>query len=117
DGLNARRQCSDAARRYVAIDLPARPDEDDAVTGRVSFVPFDLVVRDDNLLSRLPVRAAERAVRALVGDDGHVAIPVHLEAVGPIGVRFATARHGWKVGLHEPLKPRTHVRRLVPPLA
>ncbi len=42
---------SDAARRYVAIDLPAHPDEDDAVTGRIAVVPFDLVVRDDNLLA------------------------------------------------------------------
>jgi hypothetical protein len=44
-------RCSDAARRHVAIDLSARPDEDDAVTGRILVVPFDLVVRDDNLLS------------------------------------------------------------------
>src|SRR5438128_1202320 len=63
------------------------------------------------------MRAAERSVWALVGDYGHVAIPVHLEAVGPIGVRFATARHGRKVGLHELLKPRAHVRRLVFPLS
>jgi hypothetical protein len=44
-------RCSDAARRHVAIDLPANPDEDDAVTGRIPVVPFDLVVRDDNLLA------------------------------------------------------------------
>jgi hypothetical protein len=43
--------CSDAARRHVAIDLSANPDEDDAVTGRIPVVPFDLVVRDDNLLA------------------------------------------------------------------
>src|SRR5262249_11739814 len=38
-------------------------------------------------------------------------------AVGPIGVGFATARHGREVGLHELLKPRPHVRRLVFPLS
>jgi hypothetical protein len=42
---------SDAPRRNVAIDLPAHPNEDDAVTGRIPVVPFDLVVRDDNLLT------------------------------------------------------------------
>jgi hypothetical protein len=41
---------SDAAGRHVAIDLHAHPDEDDAATGRIPVVAFDLVVRD-NLLS------------------------------------------------------------------
>src|SRR5947209_15634824 len=82
---------SHAAGRHVAIDLAAESDEDDAVSGRVSFVPFDLVIRNDDLLSKLPVWAPERAIRAFVGDDGHIAILVHLEAVGPIGVGFAAA--------------------------
>src|SRR5262249_9100594 len=87
--------------------------EDDAVSGRVSFVPFDLVVRDDNLFADLPVWTAERTIRAFVGDDSDIAILVHLEAVGPIGIGFAAARHEWGVGLHELLKPRAHVPRLV----
>src|SRR5262245_19721962 len=61
--------------------------------------------------------AAERPVRAPISDDRHVTILIHLKAVGPIGVRFATARHGRKVGLHELLKPRAHMRRLVLPLS
>src|SRR5262249_53390131 len=108
---------SDAAGRAIAIDLAAESDEDDAVSGRVSFVPFDLVVRDDNLFADLPVWTAERTIRAFVGDDGDIAILVHLEAVGPIGIGFAAARHEWGVGLHELLKPRAHVRRLVLPLS
>src|SRR5262249_19316541 len=84
---------SGAARRHVAMDLSSGPDENDPVSGRVSVVPFDLVVRDDNLFAYLPVWAAERPVRALISDDGHIAILVHLKAVGPIGVGFAAARH------------------------
>jgi hypothetical protein len=67
---------SHAAGRHIAIDLAAESDEDDAVSGRVSFVPFDLVVRDDNLFAELPVWTAERAIRAFVSDDGHIAIRV-----------------------------------------
>src|SRR5213080_4121439 len=78
---------SHAAGRHVAIDLAAESDEDDAVSGRVSFVPFDLVVRDDNLFAELPVWTAERTIRAFVSDDGDIAI------LGPIRVGFAAARH------------------------
>src|SRR5262249_20715849 len=53
---------SHAARRYVAIDLSANADENDSMSGRVSFIPFDLVIRDDDLFSRLPVGTAERAI-------------------------------------------------------
>src|SRR5262249_27726325 len=70
-----------------------------------------------NLFAELPVRTAERTIRAFVGDDGDIAILVHLEAVGPISIGFAAARHEWGVGLHELLKPRAHVRRLVLPLS
>ena len=41
----------DAAWRYVTIDLSANADENDAVSGRVSFIPFDLVIWDDDLFS------------------------------------------------------------------
>ena len=46
-----RRGSSDAARRDVAIDLPISSEKDDAMSGWVSFVPFDLVVRDDDPFS------------------------------------------------------------------
>src|SRR5262249_19910963 len=112
-----RRHSSDAARRDVAMDLPIRPEKDDAMSGRVSFVPFDLVVRDDNPFSYLAVWAAKRAVGALVGDYRHIAIIIHVEAVRPICVGFATARQRWNVGLHELLKPLAYLRWLSLPLS
>src|SRR5215510_8554969 len=112
-----RRGSSDAARRDVAIDLSISPEKDDAMSGRVSFVPFDFAVRDDDPFSYLAVWSAKRAIRALVGDDRHVATIIHLEAVSPICVGFATARLGWNVGPHEPLKPLAHIRRLNLPLS
>src|SRR5262249_21825248 len=111
-----RRGPSDAARRDVAIDLPIRRQKDDAMSSRVSFVPFDLVIWDDDPFSYLAVWPAKRVVGALVGDDRHVATIIHLEAVSPICVGFATARLGWNVGPHEPLKPLAHIRRLNLPL-
>src|SRR5215467_914125 len=84
--LLRRRRFSDAARRHVAKDLSTDSDEDDAVSGGISFVPFDLAVRDDDSFSRPAVGTAERLIRTVVGDDGHVAIPIDLVAVGPICV-------------------------------
>ncbi len=65
---------SDATRRYVTIDLASIPDEDNAVSGWVSLVPFDLVVRDDDLFSDVPVRAAERSIGAVVRDDRDISM-------------------------------------------
>jgi hypothetical protein len=67
----------------VAIDLPLQSDEDNAVPGRVSFVPFNLVIGYSD--SR-PVWD----VSLSVGDDGNVVIELDLEEVGLVGVGLTT---------------------------
>src|SRR3954463_8372896 len=94
----------------VAIDLPLDADEDDAVPGRVTLVPFHLVVGHGDFRS---VRYIALAVR----DDRDVAAAVDLEDVGFVGVGLAAARNSGVVGLSQPLKPPSHVRRRVLPLA
>src|SRR4029077_13479876 len=76
----------------VAIDLPLDTDEDDAVPGRVSLVPFHLVVGHGDFR---PVRYIALAVR----DDRDVAAAADLEDVGFVGVGLAAARASGGVGV------------------
>ena len=108
--------CSYAARRDVTVDLPTTANENDPMPGRISVVPFDLMVWDDDLFSDFPVRATERNVGAIVGNDRDVLPMIYLEAIGPICVGFATTRHHRIVGLHQLLEPLAHIGRLVFPL-
>src|SRR4051794_13132388 len=88
----------------VTIDLPLDTDEDDAVPGRVSLVPFHLVVGHGDFC---PVGYLALAVR----DDCDVAPAVDLEDVGFVGVGLAAAGDSGVVGLPQPLKPPSYVRR------
>src|SRR5262245_46410428 len=112
-----RRRLLRRARRDVAIDLPISPEKDDAMSGRVSFVPFDLAVWNENPFTELAVRTTKWGILAIVGDDGHIATIINLEAVGPICVGFATTQQRLDVGLHELLKPLAHLRGLSLPLS
>jgi hypothetical protein len=106
-----------AAWHDVTVDLPATANENDPMPGRVSLVRFDLMVWDDNLFSDFPVRATERNVGSIVGDDRDIPPMIHLETIGPICVGFATTRHHRIVGLHQLLEPLVHIGRLVFPLS
>jgi hypothetical protein len=101
----------------VAVSVLAPSFNDDSVSGWISFIPFDLVVRDDDLFSDFPAWAPERTIGAFVSNDGDIPTIIHLEAVGPICVGFATARRDGIVGLHELLKPLAHIGRLILPLS
>jgi len=63
---------SNAAGRYVAIDLVPAADEDDTVPGWISCVPFDFTVRNDDPFPELAVRPVQRTIRAIIGDDRDV---------------------------------------------
>ena len=53
----------------------AGDDEQHAMPGRIARVPFDLAVGNNDALAGIPVRAMQRRVLALVGDDGDVRPP------------------------------------------
>ena len=57
------------ARRDVTVHLPTTANENDPMPGRVSVVPFNLMVWDGDLFSDFPVRATEQDVGAIVGND------------------------------------------------
>src|ERR1019366_7313697 len=101
---------SNATRRHVAVHLAFGADEQDAMSGRISFIPFHFLV--GNRDSR-PVRDDALAVR----NDGDVLIAFGLEVVGFESVSFAAAREILVVGLHEILKPLAQRRRLISPLS
>src|SRR5215471_19808849 len=89
---------SEPARRHVAIHLPARPDEDDAVPGRIASVPFHLWIGNRD------ARAARNHALA-VGDDRNIMVALDFEAVGLEGVRLAAAGQPGVVRLLERLEP------------
>src|ERR1700704_3942283 len=95
---------SHAAGRDVAIDLSLDADEDDAVSRGVSLVPFHLVIGHGN---SCPVRNFSLSI----GNHGNVVAALYLENVGFVGVGLATTRDSGVVGLPQPLKPPSHVRR------
>src|SRR5262249_33856422 len=98
------------ARRHVAIHLPLRPDEDDAVPGGIACVPFHLLV------GHRDARAVQNYALA-VGDDRDIAVALGFEVVGLEGVRLAATGDAWMVRLLERLKPSTHIFGLVRPLS
>jgi hypothetical protein len=84
-------QESDAAGRDVAVDVVTSAQKDDAVTGRVGLIVFQLVIRNDDLGSNIHVLAAQWCIGAGVGDDGDIPVAIDLEGIRPIGIRFAAA--------------------------
>jgi hypothetical protein len=54
------------------------------VPGRVSLIPFNLCVRDNDSCSHVYMRTSKRPTRALIGDDSHVVVALDLVAVGPV---------------------------------
>src|SRR5580658_7048429 len=81
-------QESDAAGSDVAIDVIPSAQKDDAMTGGIGLIVFQLVIRNDNLGSDIDVLAAQRSIGPGVGDNGDVLVTVDLERIRPIGIRF-----------------------------
>ncbi len=100
--ISARKENSHAAGRDVAINLAVGANENDAVAGGITLIPFHLVVRYWYPRSVWNVAFA-------VGDDGDVLIAVNLEDVRFEGVRFPAAGLHWFIGLHELLEPLPNV--------
>ncbi|WP_167532077.1 hypothetical protein [Rhodopseudomonas palustris] len=76
-------------------------EEDDAVTGGIAAVRFQLVVWNHDLGADLQMRAAQRGVRPRIGDDGDVLAVGDFMGIRPIGVGLAAARHGGEIRLHQ----------------
>jgi hypothetical protein len=100
---------SHSAGDDVAVNLSSEANENNAVTGGISFVPFQLVIGHGNFC---PVRNDSLSIR----DDGHVMIMVYLEKVSLVCVGLATARYSRVVGLFQISKPLSYMRRRVFPL-
>ena len=76
---------SHSAGDNVAVNLSPEANENNAVTGGISFVPFQLVSGHGDFC---PVRNDSLSIR----DDGHVMILFYLEEVSLVCVGLATAR-------------------------
>src|SRR5579863_3764100 len=106
--LRRRGERSNPARRDVAIHLSLAADENDAVTGRVAPVPFHFLVRYIDT-------GAARDDAFAIRNDRYIMIAIDLERIGLEGVRLAATGHVGIVGLHQALKPLTHIDgRVVP---
>ena len=92
-------------RRHVAKNIFAIADEDNAVSGRIATVPFDLGIGNWKPPSVLDVNATKWYVVAWVSDDGDILIAFHLIAVGPISVRQPTTAKVRLVWPHEFIEP------------
>jgi hypothetical protein len=101
---------SHSARDDVAVHLSLEPEEDYAVPGRITFIPFQLVIGHGDFG---PVRNVSLPIR----DDGDVTILGNLEEVRLVCVGLATARNSWVVWLLQFLKPPSYMRRRGFPLA
>ena len=77
----------------VAVNLSVDADENDAVTGGISCVPFQLLIRHGNFGS---VRNYSFPVR----DNGDVTVLVYFKEVSFVGVSLTTTRTCRVVGLH-----------------
>src|SRR6266550_3664694 len=94
----------------VAVHLALCADEDDAVAGRIAFVPLHFAVWDFDASALFDVGLV-RYLRALAGDDGNPAITVLLEEVCFVCVGISATRYPWIVGLLEVLEPLADVGR------
>jgi hypothetical protein len=100
----------DATRRHVTEDPAVSADEDDTVSGRVAFIPFQFLIWDRN--SR-PVWDDTLAVC----DDGDVLLTANVEAVSFKGIGFSAARHMRIVRLHQFLEPLPQIGGPIIPLS
>ena len=92
-------------RRHVAKNIFAIADEDNAVSGRIATVPFDLGIGNWKPPSVLDVNATKWYVVAWVSDDGDILIAIHLITVRPITVCQPTAGQVRIVRLRQPIEP------------
>ena len=69
------RRPSDPAGLHVAEHVFVAAEKDDAVTGRIRLIPFQLVVGDLDLSPDIDVRPATRLVGTIVGEERRIGIP------------------------------------------
>ena len=82
---------SDPAGLNVTEHVTAATEKDDAVTGRIRSIPFELMIRDFDFRSVADVTPAERFIGPLIGDPRvGLAVP-DMDFIGPVGVGLAAA--------------------------
>ena len=68
----------DSPGRDITVDVVAPAQENDAVSGWIRLIEFQLVVWNHNLGSDFKMLAAQRLVGPGVGDDGDVLVALDL---------------------------------------
>ena len=87
---NRNRAKSRAARLDVAKDIPGTPQKQNPVSGRIRFIPLELVVWNFEFCSDIDMGTPVRFIRLIVGYDGVGPAVIDVNLVRPIRIGLAT---------------------------